>query len=546
MSTCLENLNDKIDRKYLFSGIVCLLFIMSRFFLPEFLDNENIYAIHPLKLLDPEYLKNDLFMGGISYFTIVFSVACLPFFAVFDPLIAVMMIRVLIWAFQIWALLKLTKTLGLTWWSFIIFIVLFINIPTRLAGEWIIGSAASKPVSYAFVFLSLDALLKNEIRKAGIFSGAAVSLHILAGGWSALAIFITILINSWQKKRLKDVINFGISSFMLSIPGLLPAVLRVLGVIGEKNLPGNTPLPIENTSKILVTFANPFHLDPTYFIQGLEVIKVIVIFAAPIILYKLFLKKEYASLMNKFLIIIMLFFLMGIIARKFEFYQFTQYYPFRVADGLLPLNLWIGFALMIQTVFANLKYKKILAFSLIPIIMMTCNYLIDIGEPIQKYKTFKKLLKHTEPRETPYRIKDTLERLYNKFIEKKFDGFEDMANWIKSNTPRDSIFITPPIEYSFALIAQRAQIVTYKCVPVSKKILLWRQRMEDVNGGKFIQEEKGWMYKELEKNYPKLEEHKIRAMKKKYGADYIMTTNNGYKGFEIVYRNKIYTLYKIL
>ena len=120
-------------------------------------------------MLDPEFLENDPFMGGISYFTIIFSVACLPFYAVFDPLIAIMMIRVLIWAFQIWALLKLTKTLGLTWWSFIIFIVLFINIPSRLAGEWIIGSAASKPVSYAFIFLSLDALLKNKIKKSTKF-----------------------------------------------------------------------------------------------------------------------------------------------------------------------------------------------------------------------------------------------------------------------------------------------------------------------------------------------------------------------------------------
>ena len=237
---------------------------------------------------------------------------------------------------------------------------------------------------------------------------------------------------------------------------------------------------------------------------------------------------------------------MGIIAGKLELYQFTKYYPFRVADGLLPMNLWIGFSLMIQSLFKGVKYQKTVSFSLIPFIMITSNYLIDISEPQRRYSTFIKLLKHTEPRETPYRTKDTLERLYNKFMEKKFDGFEDMADWINSNTPQDSIFITPPIEYEFALKAQRAQVVTYKCVPPGKKIFLWKQRMEDLNGGKFIQEGKGWMYMELKKNYPKLEEHEIRAMKNKYGADYIMTTTNGYKNFNIVYQNQIYTLYKIL
>jgi hypothetical protein len=216
-----------------------------------------------------------------------------------------------------------------------------------------------------------------------------------------------------------------------------------------------------------------------------------------------------------------------------------------VADGLLPLNLCIGFALMIQTILKNIKYKKILAFSLIPIIMITCNFLIDISEPRQKYTTFKKLLKRTEPRETPYRAKIVLEKIYNKYVKDEIDDFTDASSWIKSKTPKDSIFITPPIEYEFALKAQRAQVVTYKCVPVGKNLFAWKQRMEDLNGGKFAQQGKGWMYRELKNNYPELTENEIWAMKNKYGADYVLTTNKGYSGFNIIYQNNTYTLYKI-
>lgn len=71
----------KIDWKYFFSGVICVLFIMTRWFLPEFIENENIYSVHPLKLLYPGYLDNDPFMSGVSYFTIIFSAACLPLYA---------------------------------------------------------------------------------------------------------------------------------------------------------------------------------------------------------------------------------------------------------------------------------------------------------------------------------------------------------------------------------------------------------------------------------------------------------------------------------
>lgn len=535
----------EFDEKYFFAGFVCFLIIMSRWLLPEFIENESIYSVHPIKLLDSNYLINDLFLGGISYYTLIFSAATMPLYALFDPLIAVMIIRCLIWIFQLWALAKLSKTLGLKWWSFIIFILLFINTPFKIAGEWIIGSAASKPLAYGFIFLSLDALLKNHVKKAGIFTGIAVSLHILVGGWSASALFLTIIINCLSNKRYKDIIYFGLYSFILSMPGFIPALLRVFGVIGKKTLEVNSTIPIENSDKIYVTFANPFHLDPSFFIQGGEIIKVIIVFFAPILLYKIFLKKEYASTMNKYLLILTGVFIVGVIAGKLEFYKFIKYYPFRVADGLLPLNLWIGFSLLVQSLFKKFKYNIIMSFAVVPFMIIACNYLIDVSEPSRRYKDFRTLVRHTEPRETPYRMKDTLIRLYDKFVNGKKDSFEEIAGWIYLNTPKDAIFITPPIKYEFALIAQRAQIVTYKCVPVNKKVILWKHRMEDLNGGKFKQEGKNWMYKELKINYPKLEENAIRDMKNKYNAEFILTTNKEYKGFDIIYENELYTLYRI-
>ena len=535
------------DAAWFIAIALCLFLFISRWFLPEFIDNENIYSIHPLKLINPDYLKNDPFMGNISFFTLAYSIISMPFFLSLDSLQATMLMRILIWVFQIWALSRLAKTLGAKWWTFIIFVVLAINIPSRLAGEWLFGSAASKPIAYGFIFLSLDALLKENYKVAGTFSGIAITFHVLSGGWSSLAIFLTIIAISNSRSVLKKTFNYGACAFLMSLPGLLPALFKLFGLVGKKGhmVTTTTMLQSLDINKIYVLFANPFHLDPWYFMKGAESIKAAIIFVLTIVLIRYFVKKTDGRIIITYLIILLSFFVLGITGRIFEIYSILKYYPFRVADAMIPLFMWLGIALMLQKLTEKRNHPKLICFLAIPFLIVACNYSIDAAEPTKKYRSLKSIIRQLEPIKTAYLTKQMLECNYKKHIKREKTEFEEMSEWISKNTPQESLFITPPLEYGFALMAKRPQLVTYKCVPVNEKIIVWKERMEAINGGKFIQNGKSWMYVQLKENYPKLTKNEILKLKEKYGATYLLTTAD-LDGFQVVHKNLKYILYQIL
>ena len=160
----------KTDLKYLISGLFCLLFVMSRYYMPDFFDNEWVYSINPIRILNPSFLSKDFVAVEINVFFLVYDTIVSPLYYIFDYLTATFICRVAIWIFQIWALSRLSKTLGITWWGFILLFVLWLNVEqTLVAGEWIIGSANAKPVSYGFVFLALSSFLQNRLIWSGIF-----------------------------------------------------------------------------------------------------------------------------------------------------------------------------------------------------------------------------------------------------------------------------------------------------------------------------------------------------------------------------------------
>ena len=112
------------------------------------------------------------------------------------------------------------------------------------------------------------------------------------------------------------------------------------------------------------------------------------------------------------------------------------------------------------------------------------------------------------------------------------------------NTPKDSIFITPPWNFSFSLKAQRPDFVSFKCIPVNERIFEWEKRMEVLNRGKFTKV--GWgILQELRENYPKLTEQELIKIKKKYGAEYFLANSTIHLNLKVVHENKSFRLYKL-
>lgn len=542
------------DHEYIFAGLICLLFVMTRYFFADFHENEWAYTVGPIKMANPSFLPVDPFVGSITSTFFLYNSLASPFYHVFGFLPATLICRVLIWIFQIWALTRLARTLGITWWGLIVLFVVWLNVEqTLVAGEWIIKIASSKPVSYGFVFLALDSLLKQKLLRSGVFSGLAISFHVAVGLWSAVALVCTIVITQKKYISVKELLSFVTAIVLLSLPGLIPPFTNAL--FGSST--AGAGVSASEVAKISVLLVNPFHLDPDYFITGLEYLKVIVFFFLTLFsLYKL-LGKQQSRIMIVFIACLFVIFGLGTIARRLEWYSFLQYYPFRVFDALLPLIFWIGFVLLFQKVFFAMKKNQIFLFLLVPVVIGAANYLIDMCEPTPRYdnspKSFTTALLHTEPRLTAFhlkgKVKEWEEVLFSKKREDNFicNDLKQIELWIKENTPRNSVFITIPWDYafySFSLKAERSEFVSFKYAPPDENLLIWKERMEALNKGQF--HEVGFdMLKELKKNYPKLNEDDLHRMKQRYGADYFVTLSEVSLNLPLVHENDSYRLYKL-
>jgi len=541
---------DRKDYKYLLAITICFLFVTIRLCEANYIDNEWVYAIGPIKLLQKNFLESDPFIGGALMFTRMYDITILPIYYYFDEFTATIISRLAIWCFQIWALSMLARTLGLKWWSFIALFLLWFNITyDTAAGEWVFGSASSKPVSYGFVFLALNALLKEKIIQSGCYSGLALCFHIIVGFWSAVAIFLAAIIKGLEtfgvRKIMIAAIIFCILGSLIHGPVLYKYYVKNAHLMQSESQSIVRHLQI---AEISVLIANPFHLDPYFFLTKVKYLLVLGFFIVAYILLNKTLEAKQFRFISVFWVASGAFFAAGLLARHCDYYKLLMLYPFRLGDGLMPVFFWISVSMYFQSHLEKYRGGRWLLILLVPLIISLSSLFKATYDASPRDKLVVSVkwnaMVRTEPMLTINLFKERVDEWRKRIILTVVNDSEEIQLWIRNNSPRNSLFITPPWDFSFALRAERAQFVFYKSVPVDEKIYDWLERMTLLNRGKF--ERYGYyMLGQLKNNYPRLTTAEISYIREKYSVDYILTYSNVYLDFELIKKNDSYRLYRL-
>ncbi len=111
-------------------------------------------------------------------------------------------------------------------------LMLFFLRNMHLAGEWVVGGVEAKGFAYVLVFLALEAICRNRWRAALLLAGGAGSLHVLVGGWTAIAIGLAWLM-ARDRPRLNSLLPAAAGGFVLALPGLIAAIALNWGVPKE-------------------------------------------------------------------------------------------------------------------------------------------------------------------------------------------------------------------------------------------------------------------------------------------------------------------------
>ena len=525
----------QLKNKYFFASVAVFILVILRSFVFRLIGNESVYLLPARRLIDPTFLANDWTVGagaGGGSLSIVFSSLMTPLWLLLKDSLAVALTgRVLVWILLLYALARLGKQIEIQWYAFTFGIGIWLFSGQSLAaGEWMFGGVEQKCLAYAFLILSLASLIQSQIIRAGIFCGLSICCHVLVGGYGAIALTTALLVCR-REYGFWRVVKFALTAAVIGLPLLLIAI-QYTALGSSSDIPVQPGINIES---FLVVFRNPHHLDPNYFLDPKRLIEVILYGICTYFAVTFTVARTKAKLLLAFLGVLLAIFIAGLVARQVEAFWFLEYYPFRVADTLLPLIFWLTMPALIiqqgQMLLRRPEFKPnhsplmipLTLLMAVPIIWQVPGVVLEMGRASKRF--IPSIWQYTTQTE---------------------DTFEEISHWIRDYTEKSATVIVHPCKSNFWITAERAMVVNQKAAPSNVRVLEWHHRMVNLNGNKKFKEVGFEICEELEANFPYLDLQHLLSIRQAYDADYYLTTvRRTDLEKTLIYHNRDYYLYDL-
>lgn len=120
----------------------------------------------------------------------------------------------------------------------------------------------------------------------------------------------------------------------------------------------------------------------------------------------------------------------------------------------------------------------------------------------------------------------------------------DVAKFARDNTPKDSVFLTPPNFGQFRLTAERAIIVDFKAIPLQDIAMLeWQERLFDSyditssNGNSSVNK--------MDENFINIDDEKLADLQENYGFSFAVLYTQTVTQFPVFYENPEYKIIRL-
>lgn len=425
--------------------------------------------------------------------------------------------RLLTWGLLAWVWRRLSAAIVAVPFASVLSAGLFVALLDRgnMAGEWVVGGVEAKGFAFIFGLLGIEAVVRDRWNWGWIWLGIASAFHVLVGGWLvATAGFAWLVLRCGSEDRPARVrLSALLLGGLLSLPGLIPAVLLTRGV---------APDVAAEAARIYVFERLPHHLAPQSFPWNYLLRFSVLVFGwlwlmtrgagdAP--------TRRLIAMVNGSLLIT----LVGLVIAVAEPWYpgniagLLRYYWYRTSDVMLPL----GVGLLItrwtaQAVLAQLsRGTYLLAGSMALVLWHLAMVMLDRGW-------------HPDPRADGKMLSSA--------------DWQHVCRWASQNTPQDAVFLTPRMATTFRWYSDRAEVVSWKDVPQDAAgVVGWWQRVRDVHG---YVPHRDWAYWRPSLSSASPEE--LSRLARKYGATYVITESLPPLPLELVSPpNASYSIYRL-
>lgn len=449
--------------------------------------NESHYLTKAKAVWDSSFCSGgDLFLqSSDSHFL---ATAFSGTLAWFFPLAAVAWIgRAISWTLMAWAWTRISTCLRLPQWAgpFALTSLLVAIQNGHWAGEWMVGGFEAKSIAYPLAILGLAEILDGNWKRWWIWIGLAIAWHPVAAGWIGLSAGILWLSKSERIARMRREFAFMLLGAAIALVGLLPAAAGM----GGSDRDGIILAPAVHVFLRLqhhmrpLTFAPERHWAASYSF-GLLVI-------ATLVYFKSNRQPKEADCLKPILSLAWLSVMFSGIGLAIDYFvspmrpdlaaKLLRFYWFRWSDVAVPLAYAAVFwkfatkAIANRTVPGNSGFSSrnpVQSATVLVLIIATLtglgfrireNWLQDVPEADQLVAS------------SSGRYALNAEAVANqRYIE-----WLAVCQWIRENTPADSLWFTPKYQQTFKWHAQRAEVICWKDVPQDNaSVIEWYKRIQ--------------------------------------------------------------------
>ena len=488
----LNRPQDRVDGLWSFA-LIALLFLAVSFLntpLPGI--NEPHYLCKARALMQPDWCSRDFFLtsANVHYCFLSItgwctSVLSFQWTAVVGRVVSAIMLALG------WNILGSSLQLDAT--RKLLAALLFVvgSLSGSFSGEWLLGGFESKVPAWAFCLASLGVWISGmqsccpgRMTAAGLLCGLACALHPVVGGWLAVCqcgVGALALLRHWQRpsdgaatrrlpwKAATGWILFGVTTLMVSLPGLIPALQFLM----QSEL---TKTERARASFIQVFWRLRHHMDPVELMaqQWIYATVMLMISAGAFAILckrngncsgailpgaKAATRSTSHGLLVKILGFSALIAMTGIAVgwhteplermTNWEWRaSLLKFYPFRTFDALLPIcSAFLLAAVLPVPQFA--VYSRLSWLTRFAALAAVCWY-----------------AGNSRPVAPPG------------YTAAQYAEWQQACAWIQQHTPKDALILTPRESFAFKWFAERAEYVCYKdCPQDSRGILEWDRRL---------------------------------------------------------------------
>ena len=516
--------------------------------------NEPHYLTKARSYQDPEFAAADFFLQSGDAHAVFFALTG-PFTAVLPFATVAVLGRLLSLALLATGWVNLGRRFALSPMALFLSAVTFCGVAMtgNFSGEWVIGGFESKVPAYGLALLACARWVDASERLSGtgfvlcgVWTGLSIAIHPVVGMWFAIGICLAEVLllpqhrrhPAWQRRWLLCGTVFCLATVLCSLPGLIPALQLTL-------LAGVETAVQDKANRIQVFGRLAHHLDAASFplrgwIHAATLIVVTTLAAivarrlhhrakqpnkGPVACPSAMAQQRMACLLLVAVVIALVGAAVGWHSQPYpeidqwEFKaRWLRYYPFRFVDALLPVTCAFFVATVLDCLLTGspdpTRGNRTARLSTRgnAILLVTGTLAVAIAAA---------------------RIRPAAPSGYTAW---KYWHWKAACRWIRDNTDREAVFLTPRESFGFKWFAERAEFVCVKdCPQDAAGIVAWNQR---------LWRQYRWS-RDSYQNDARFDHADLERLQQQLGVTHVITRRLSPFADEPVYANEVWRIYAV-